>query len=161
MSKELLTAEQVKDKLGITDFRSVSKDQLIEFVSSIPDMDKETAIACIQQFPNFKDYSNNMIVNLYKLCDDLLERDEKGNEQTIAAYQQILNELSKQLNKRFLTERKRRKIIEEMVDVADKIAELDRSKQNFREHLLKIASGVATFAIAVGGAILGVRSLKK
>ena len=58
---ELMSENDVKSMLGISDFRSISKDQIIQFVSSIPDMDKEVAIKCIEQFPEFEKFSNNAL----------------------------------------------------------------------------------------------------
>lgn len=49
--ENLLTEQEVKEKLGITDFRHLSKSQVIEFVSSIPNMQKDVAIACINANP--------------------------------------------------------------------------------------------------------------
>lgn len=37
--------------LAIEDFRNISKDKIMEFVSAIPNMDKEVAIKIIEQFP--------------------------------------------------------------------------------------------------------------
>jgi len=48
MANRLLTADQVKECLNIPDFRHLTKDKLIEFVSAIPDMDREVAIRIIE-----------------------------------------------------------------------------------------------------------------
>ena len=48
MSKELLSADAVLERIGATSFRNISKDQLITFVSAIPEMDKEIANIGVQ-----------------------------------------------------------------------------------------------------------------
>ena len=61
MVNRLLTADQVKQYLNITDFRHLSKDKLIEFVSAIPEMDKDVAIRIIEQFPEFTRCATSLV----------------------------------------------------------------------------------------------------
>lgn len=157
----LMTQEEVKQALGITDFRSIKKEQLIEFVSAVPNMDKEVAMACIAQFPEFKDYSLTIISQLYQLCDKAIESDNKDIQQAIDGYKLILSELQKMLAKRFMSQRRKNKIIKEMVEVTDKIADLERDKIRFKGNVLKLAGAVGSLALALGGALLGLRISKK
>ena len=53
MSKTLVSVEEVKNALKIDSFRNLSKDKIMEFVSLIPNMDKEVAINIIEQYPAF------------------------------------------------------------------------------------------------------------
>lgn len=157
----LMTQEEVKQALGITDFRSIKKEQLIEFVSAVPNMDKEVAMACIAQFPEFKDYSLTIISQLYQLCDKAIESDNKDIQQAIDGYKLILSELQKMLDKRFMSQRRKNKIIKEMVEVTDKIADLERDKIRFKGNVLKLAGAVGSLALALGGALLGLKISKK
>ena len=157
----LMTQEEVKQALGITDFRSIKKEQLIEFVSAVPNMDKEVAMACIAQFPEFKDYSLTIISQLYQLCDKAIESDNKDIQQSIDGYKLILAELQKMLDKRFMSQRRKNKIIKEMVEVTDKIADLERDKIHFKGNVLKLAGAVGSLALALGGALLGLKISKK
>lgn len=52
-SKKPLNEQKVLDKLGIDDFRHLSKEKVIEFVSLVPNMEPEVAKAAIEQFPEF------------------------------------------------------------------------------------------------------------
>lgn len=45
MAQNLVSEEQVKEALQINKFCEISKDKIMEFVSLIPNMDKEVAIA--------------------------------------------------------------------------------------------------------------------
>ena len=58
MAQQLVSTEQVKQALGIESFRNLSKDKIIEFVSLIPNMDKEVSISIINQFPISNRYRN-------------------------------------------------------------------------------------------------------
>ncbi len=48
MKKNLLTEEEVKKELGITDFRAISKEKIVHFVSLMPKIDKELAVKAIE-----------------------------------------------------------------------------------------------------------------
>lgn len=47
MAQNLVSEEQVKEALQISKFSEISKDKFMEFVSLIPHMDKNVAIAII------------------------------------------------------------------------------------------------------------------
>lgn len=161
MTKSTLSADEVKKQLHITDFRSISKKQLTEFVSNIPNMEKETAIECIKQFPNFKDYAESIISQLYNLCDVAIKDDQEAQAKTIESYRQILNDLSILLKRHFLSEKKRRYIIEKMIEVADKLSELENERRKFKQKILTFAGAAASFTIAISSAILGVKISRK
>lgn len=158
---QLMTQEEVKEKLGIADFRSIKKDQLIEFVSSIPYMDKEVAMECIRQFPEFKDFSISIVSQLYELCDQALQSDNQDVQQAIDGYKIILSNLEKQLNKRFLSNKRKDEIINQMIEVTDKIASIESNKLKFKENVLKIAGAIGAFSIGIAGALLGIKINKK
>ncbi|MDT2767760.1 hypothetical protein P7G58_02615 [Globicatella sulfidifaciens] len=61
MTKTLVSGDEVKSALGIKNFRNLSKDKIMEFVSLIPNMDKEVAIEIIRQFPSFVDFGNTVV----------------------------------------------------------------------------------------------------
>lgn len=50
MSQYLVSEEQVKKALQIDSFRNLSKDKIVEFASLIPHMDKDVAIAIINNW---------------------------------------------------------------------------------------------------------------
>ncbi len=53
MSKKIMDEKEVKEILKIDDFRKMSKNKIVEFVSMLPKMDKEVALASINKFPNY------------------------------------------------------------------------------------------------------------
>lgn len=161
MSNKLTSAEEVLQKIGASDFRSISKDQLISFVSSIPDMDKETAIKCIEQFPEFSKQANDMIGQLYGFCDHLLEDHKTSKKSAVEAYRKILDDLSEMLKRPDLTLEQQNQISDKMIDVADRIAEVSRENDTFLGNLAKLAGTVAAFVISIGGTILGVKYLDR
>ena len=56
LPKRYLTEDAVKKALKIDSFRNMSKDKIMQFASMIPYMDKDVAIAIINQLPIYADF---------------------------------------------------------------------------------------------------------
>lgn len=110
MGKTLVSIEEVKNALKIDSFRNLSKDKIMEFVSLIPNMDKEVAIKIIEQYPAFIKLSESIVAQLNKMCNTALEKNEESQRLTIQAYKQILDELSNQLRMEDISKEEREKI---------------------------------------------------
>lgn len=159
--KELMSENDVKNLLGIHDFRSLSKDQIIQFISSIPDMDKEVAIKCIEQFPEFKKFSTNALQTLQNSTNSIINNSEPSLKEAIAQNQQILDNLSLILEKEEITSEERQFIINTMVDVANNTAMLHENNNDFLKNIFSKLTTAAMIAVAISGAILGVKFIDK
>ncbi len=155
MSKALVSVDEVKNALKIDSFRNLSKDKIMEFVSLIPNMDKEVAIKIIEQYPAFVKLSESMVAQLNKMCDTALEKNEESQRLTIQAYKQILDELSNQLHMEDISKEEREKIIKQMIEIADKISVKDAENKAFIDKLAKYITGFAIGVVVLGAAILG------
>jgi len=155
-ARNLVSEEQVKDILNIKDFREISKDKIMEFVSLIPNMDKDVAMAIINQFPEFVDSAKNMIAQLNVFCDNLIKDNNSSQKDAINAYKLILESLSELLKKEDLSCEEREYITEKMVEVADKIAQKDTENKAFLMGILKLGASVIGGVALLGAAILGV-----
>ena len=156
MSKTLVSVKEVKNALKIDSFRNLSKDKIMEFVSLIPNMDKEVAIKIIEQYPAFAKLSESMVAQLNKMCDTALEKNEESQRLTIQAYKQILDELSNQLHMEDISKEEREKITKQMIEIADKISVKDTENKAFIDKMVKYSTGFAIGALVLGAAILGV-----
>ena len=94
MSQYLVSEEQVKKALQIDSFRNLSKDKIVEFASLIPHMDKDVAIAIINQFPAYVESSRNMIEQYNAMCDKVLQSNDDSRKDAVMAYKTILDDLS-------------------------------------------------------------------
>ena len=156
MSKTLVSVEEVKNALKIDSFRNLSKDKIMEFVSLIPNMDKEVAIKIIEQYPAFAKLSESMVAQLNKMCDTALEKNEESQRLTIQTYKQILDELSNQLHMEDISKEEREKITKQMIEIVDKISVKDTENKAFIDKMVKYSTGFAIGALVLGAAILGV-----
>lgn len=86
MAQYLVSEDQVKKALKIKNFRSIPKNKIMEFVSLIPNMDKEVAIAIINQFPIYSEYAKSMIAQLNLMCENALKSNDNSQRESIDAY---------------------------------------------------------------------------
>ncbi|MCB4943710.1 hypothetical protein LGV92_06415 [Streptococcus mutans] len=156
MGKALVSVEEVKNALNIESFRNLSKDKVMEFISLIPNMDKDLAIKIVEQFPSYADYSQNIVKQLNMLCEKALDRNDNGQKEAIEAYRKVLDELSVLLQKEETSVDERKYITEQMIATADKIAAKDTENKEFLEKIIKCGSYVALGVLVIGATILGV-----
>lgn len=156
MANSLLSEDDVKKALKIDNFRNLSKDKIMEFVSLIPQMDKDVAMAIINQFPAFGESALNMVMQLNTMCDKLLTSNKSSQADSIEAYKMILESHRDRLTKGDITSEEREKITREMIEVADKIAAKDTENKKFLKDLFNKGTYVIMGVILLGGAILGV-----
>ena len=152
-----LTENQVKNMIGINDWRNLSKDKLMKFVSILPNVDNEVAIKIIEQFPEFSKNSVEMLSILKNLCDEVLADDKELTHQSIDAYKQILDELALMLKQEDLSAEERRFFANKMIEVADKISMKDTESKEFKGKLLEIFGKVTIGTLLLGAVVLGAK----
>ena len=158
MSQKLITQEQVLKALNIESFRNLSKDKIMEFVSLIPNMDKDVAISIINQFPAYAELASNMVVQLNAMCDAALKENSISQKDAIEAYKLILDSLSEVLKKDDISPEERDAITDKMILVADKISAKDTENKEFINNILKYGTPISGGILILGAAILGVNA---
>lgn len=154
LPKRYVSENAVKRALKIDSFRNLSKDKIMQFASMIPYMDKEVAIAIINQFPIFADFGKTAISSYMQMCDNILEKNRESQAAVIQGYQTILNALAKRMEAENITEEERKSITEDMILVADKIAQADLQNKKFLERQgTKILWGILGVAALIGTGI--------
>ena len=78
--KRTISEQKVLHKLGIPDFRHMTKEKVVEFATILPKMDPEVAKAAIAQFPNFKDLSLALVDQYKEVIDAVLHENRAGQE---------------------------------------------------------------------------------
>lgn len=155
MKKNYMSEDEVKKALNISDFRSLSKEKIMEFVSIIPKVDKEVAMAIINQFPNYVDMAKNMVGGMMHLCDEALQDAKIGRKDVIESYRMVLETLKEQLNDEKLTVEERNNITDDMIAVAEKIDTVNDKHQIFVKDILTKVGSVTLGVVVLGVAILG------
>lgn len=149
--KYTISEKRVLKKLGISDFRHMTKDKIVKFASMLPYMDKEVALKALEQFPEYKDMSCQLADTYKQILSDILASNNKTVDASISACNKILDSLAKTLEKDDLTPDVIKSTQENMVKVAELMRDIDKQNKGF---LLKIA-GFGFLALAFVGGIAG------
>lgn len=154
LPQRYVSEDAVKRALKIDSFRNLSKDKIMQFASMIPYMDKDVAIAIINQFPTFADFEKAAISAYTTMCDNILEKNKEGQAAVIHGYQTILDALAKRMEIETISDAERKAITDDMISVADKIAEADLQNKKFLDRLgTKVLLGILGVVAAVGAGI--------
>ena len=151
-----LTEEQVKQLMNVDSLENLPIDKLPAFVSTIPMMDKETAMKCIEQFPDFRNYSIEIVRDLTGLYREALDKNNEAFKINAGGYTLVLNDLSRQLNREGeYTSREKLEIMDKEVTVADRLAEATKDNRHFLEKIVGTTGAITAAALAVGATFLG------
>lgn len=147
--------QTVLNKLGIKDFRHLSKDNVMEFVSMIPDMDPDVAKAAINQFPEFAKTIKSIMSDYKQEIDSALESNDKSMKACHEAAKLILNSLDKILDNDNLTHEEEMEIAEKMIEVQKLVNDKDTQNKKFIIGMTCIASAVTIIAVGTVSTLLG------
>lgn len=161
MSQYLVSEEQVKKALKIDNFRNISKKKIIEFVSLIPKMDKDIAIAIINQFPVYAENAAHIIEQLNVMCNNVLKSNDSSQMEVIYAYKIVLDSLSENVKKDDISSEERQQYIKQMVEIADKISDKDTENKKFLDKIYKYGATIVSGVLILGAVILGVNVKSK
>lgn len=153
--KRPLTEQKVLDKLQIEDFRHLSKDKVIEFVSMVPDMDPEVAKAAIAQFPEFSNTVKSIVVDYKEELETVLKNNDDSVKANYDACKSIINSLDKMLDNDELSHKERMQIIGKMQEVQKTMSNIDSENKKFLRDMAAIAGLVVVTVAGTMAALLG------
>lgn len=145
----LVSEQQVLDMLGIEDFRHMSKQNTIEFISSIPYMDKEVAMAAIAQFPEYTKMATEIANDYKEAFEKALDSNDKSVQSNYEVINTVISVLSDIAQGDDLTPEMKMQIADKLAEMPKHAERLDKNNKNFLLKALGIVGGV------LGGVILG------
>lgn len=152
-----LTQQEVLNKLGITDFRHMTRDKVVEFASMLPHMDRTVAIKALEQFPNFCELATGVVSALYSMNSSFLEVNDASIKQVYDACNKTLDALAEQLKCRNDIESDERARIEDnMIRVVELMNQKDSENKHFHLALAdKFRDAILAITLAAAS-IIGV-----
>lgn len=150
-----LSEKQVLKKLGIKDFRHLSKDSVMSFASMLPDMDPEVAMKALEQFPDFAKTILDTMKEYKGSIDKAMEKGSESVKQSYAAYKAVMDALEKSLEDGELSFDERMEILKRMDAVADKVSLKDKEHKKFIVQNLAMLGTFALVGVGVLAAALG------
>lgn len=160
MPEKLLSKEEVLARIGAPDFRSINHEQLISFVSALPDMDKDVATNCIAQFPMYKECATSIVNELNSTCIELSKDSKDIYKEVIRSNQSVLDSLSRMLESDNLSEESRIYITDKMIEVSQNLNSLAIEHGEQTLQTKKILAGLAAFVTAISATLLGLKFKK-
>ena len=152
-----LTEATVLRKLDIPDFRHLTKDKVVSFVSMLPQMDPEVAKCALEQFPAFAE-TNLAIVSCLKDSLGTIVSGNAGNmDEFNARCHEALSALEVELKREDLTDEGRKMVIDGITGIIGAIGQKDSENKEF---LSKLFSGLLRYgaiALVILAAPLGLK----
>lgn len=157
-----ISEEQALELLKIGSFKKLPADKIKDFSMLLTKMDTEVAKSALSQIPQFTKFASE-IVTTFKEAEDGLRKDNAENIKDFnESCDLVIEYLNKLANKRWISFKNKKMIIEEMI----KILEIKgRKDTENKEWLAKMSSSmksiVGAVAAIVGGIIgIGVLGVK-
>lgn len=147
--------EQVKQALDIDSWRNLSKEKFMTFVSALPDVDKDVAIAIVGQFPNFKDLASSAVASLRESWNAALVHNQKSHKKALKAFERYIDILELEMQREQSTGEDRYRLLGLIREAAERMAEKDSENKAFILKGLGIVAGAGVVAIAAAFALLG------
>lgn len=149
-----MTENEIKRKLGIEKWSQMNLEKFRLFLTMSDKIDKETHLKIIDQVPNYLTFASQAIKEL----NNQAKQNTKIHKSTLKSLEQIINSLSKLLEKDTISIEERKFVVDKIMDVSKLIDAIDERHSNILNHIINWIGGIALVALAVVAIIFGVKS---
>lgn len=155
MSK-MLTEQKVLKKLGIEDFRHLTKEKVIKMTTMLDRMDPEVAKKALEQFPDFSNTMKEILSDYKNTLDKAIDSNDESLKDCYKTYDAIITSCQKELDKEDLTFEQRKEILDQMIIVAEMKDAKDLQNKKFLAAMVvagfaAVGSVAAALLTALGG----------
>lgn len=149
------TEKQVLEIFGKCDFRHISKDDVVGYVSMIQNLEPEVAKRVIEQYPELVKLIYETLSDYKETAEKVIDSDDKSTEQCYGIYDKVLSDLGKCLDKDDISVEERREIREQEMEIARMAEKAHIRKNDFNWKIMSAASFVAITVVGIGAGVLG------
>ena len=146
--KKITSEKTLIKKLHINSIEQIP-EKLNKFIALLPQIDKDLATKVINQLSEYREICTEILNSLDASCERALQSADRSLKRTVNSYTKILNGLNKRLLKENLSESDRKDITNDMLNIADKIADLHREHQNFILKILAVILFPITLMLSI------------
>lgn len=157
MSKKLSEKDVLK-KLDIQDFRDITKDKVMGFVSILPNMDTEVAKKAIEQFPEFIKFSTEAFKDYRGVLEKTLDANEKSSKDCFNMYEKVLSILEKCSLKEDISFEEKKYYFDKMFEIIQMVEKKDSENKAFYQKVINAGATVLVAIVGIGAAAIGVKS---
>lgn len=155
MAKYSVTEKRLMKKLGISDWRHLTKDRMVKFASSIKNVDPEVAKRILAQFPDFKDYSLSLLKEYSQNIDLIIEKNKSSSEEMVSVCKSLITTLESLIASDVTDLSEKDKLIDKELEVINLMREIDADNKRYLLLVNGMLGLVSAFSFAVVGSVLG------
>ena len=152
-----LTEAKVLRKLDIPDFRHLTKDKVVSFVSMLPQMDPDVAKHALEQFPAFAETSLAIVGCLKDSLGTIVSSNAENMNEFNARCQEALAALEGELRREDLTDEGRKLVIDGIMGIIDAMGKKDSENKEFLSGLFNGTLVAGLLVLLCLAAPLGLR----
>ena len=150
-----MNEEQIKNVLGINNWRELSKDKLFDFIRLSPNIDKEVYVRIVEQIPNFVTLTSEIIKNIIAIG----EQKKAITSEIIESLKLIVASLDKFAQKDDLTAEEKKLYMDALLDVAKILERINTNETEFLKEIIQRVAVIGSFALTVVAVILGLQKV--
>lgn len=158
MADYSLVEQKVLKELGISDFKHVTKDNIVMLRTALDKYNPEVAKAIIAQIPEELKVESECISVLGKYASETLENDKQTSTEINEQNSKIIDGLTTKLNDSDSSEEIQSKTIDALVHISDNNTAIEHAKIESRnvtfDAIKKIGIGILAFLGFAGGAYI-------
>ena len=157
MSKKW-SAKDVLQTFDIQEFRDITKDKVMGFVSILPNMDTEVAKKAIEQFPEFIKFSTEAFKDYRGVLEKTLNANEESSKACFDMYEKVLSILEKCSLKEDISFEEKKYYFDKMFEIIQMVEKKDSENKAFYQKLLNAGATVLVAIVGIGAAAIGVKN---
>ncbi|WP_346096941.1 hypothetical protein [Streptomyces olivaceiscleroticus] len=145
----------VKRKLGIPNWRNLSKDKVLRFAAAMPEMATEVRLKLIEQFPAFKDLSKADIDAVKEAHKSTLAANENSQNHFYKASQDQRDALQADLGRDDLSWAQREALHDRLDQNVQRVGEKDSESKQLLGAGMKVVAAAGAAALGLGVVFVG------
>lgn len=149
---------QVKKALGITDWRHLTKNSIVQFARMMPDMDKETMMKIIDQFPEFREFASTVLDYYQTSLSEIKESNSQNMERLHESINETRKIIANEINKDITFEEKKY-YINILMELQDREFKKDTENKHFLADLANKYFGAGVLVLTAALVYLGGRAI--
>ncbi|MER2174028.1 MAG: hypothetical protein ABS911_05065 [Carnobacterium sp.] len=150
-----LTEHQVLQKLGIPDFRHMTKDKVVSFASMIQNMDPKVAKRALEQFPELTKIITEIVKNYREILEKTVDANSESNMSFYNSCDKVINALDKCLENENISFDEKKYFLNEMIRIIEMKEKKDTENKHFNWKIVSAGAFLAIAAIGAGASVLG------
>ncbi|GHB84884.1 hypothetical protein GCM10010347_64750 [Streptomyces cirratus] len=145
----------IRRKLGIPNWRNLSKDKVLRFAAAMPEMATEVRLKLIEQFPAFKDLGKADIDAVTEAHKATLAANENSQKHFYQASQDQRDALRADLGRDDLSWEQREALHDRLDQNVRQVNEKDSESKQFLGAGMKVVAAAGVAALGLGVVFVG------